>query len=85
MRLQYIQKIHKLLPAHSQQFINTLEYFPIQAQPPFSISAEEVAQYYGQSFSIEHLEAPLVPKHGLIRAWGLEYVKEHGFLLTRKG
>ncbi len=85
MRLEYIQKIHYLLPPTAQQFINTLEYFPLQAEPPFSISAAEVASYYGQHFEIEHLESPLVPDHGLIRRWGLEFVKEHGFLLTRKG
>lgn len=85
MRLQYIQKVKELLPHHAQLFINTLEYFPLQQQPPFSISATDLASYYGEQFDIQHLESPLVPNHGLIRCWGLDFVKEHGFWLTPRG
>jgi thiopurine S-methyltransferase len=83
MRLRYIDKIHQLLPKAAQQFVNTLEYAPLKAEPPFSISPSDLQEYYGQAFKIEHLEAPLVPQHGLIRVWGLDYIREHGFLLTR--
>lgn len=85
MRLPYIQKIKDLLPNHAQLFINTLEYFPIKEEPPFSISATDLASYYGEEFEIQHLESPLVPNHGLIRCWGLDFVKEHGFWLRPRG
>lgn len=83
MRLQYVKKMHELLPVGSKLFINTLEYAPVRPEPPFSVSPEEVASYYGDTHEIEHLEALLVPNHGLIRHWGLDFVKEHGFLLTK--
>lgn len=84
MRLNYVEKIKEILPSNAQQFVNTLEYFPTKEEPPFSISPEDLATYYGNTFEVEHLKSPLIPNHGLIRCWGLDYVKEHGFLLTRK-
>lgn len=83
MRLSYVSKIHELLPNGGQQFINTLEYAPYRPEPPFSVPLADLQLYYGQTHAIEHLEQPLIPDHGLIRVWGLEYVKEHGFLLTK--
>ncbi|WMX14983.1 MULTISPECIES: thiopurine S-methyltransferase [unclassified Aureispira] len=84
MRLKYVAKIQQILPLNAQQFINTLEYAPIKEEPPFSISPKDLMAYYGNSFDVEHLKSPLIPNHGLIRCWGLDYVKEHGFLLTKK-
>ncbi len=83
MRIQYIQKIEELLPFGSQQFVNTLEYYPIKPEPPFSIHPEEVKKYYNHSHTIKHVESKVVENHGLKRAWGLDYVKEHGFILTK--
>ena len=83
MRLDYIEKINELLPIGGQQFVNTLEYSPFMGEPPFSVTPDEVKKYYGQTHHIQHLEEPMIPKHGLIRKWGLDYVKEHGFLLTK--
>ncbi|MDH5327201.1 MAG: thiopurine S-methyltransferase [Gammaproteobacteria bacterium] len=83
MRLKYIDKINELLPVEGQQFVNTIEYEPSHAEPPFSIDGEQLRLYYGQKYQIEHLENQQIPDHGLIRAWGLHWVKEHGFLLTR--
>lgn len=83
LRFRYIQKIEELLPMGSQQFINTLEYFPTKLEPPFSIPPTQVRDYYGYSHHIEHVESENVENHGLKRAWGLEYVKEHGFLATK--
>jgi thiopurine S-methyltransferase len=85
MRLDYVEKIQSLLTENAQQFVNTLEYFPVKAEPPFSLSPDDLQSYYGDAFEIEHIESTLVPKHGLIRHWGLDYVKEHAFLLTKKG
>lgn len=85
MRIDYIAKIDELLPIGSQQFVNTLEYAPFRPEPPFSVPRSEVEIYYGQTHHIQHLEQPLMPDHGLIRVWGLDYVKEHGFLLTKTG
>lgn len=84
MRMNYIEKMKNILAPNAQQFVNTLEYFPIKNEPPFSISPKDLLSYYGAAFEIEHLTSPLIPNHGLIRCWGLDYVKEHGFLLTKK-
>lgn len=84
MRLPYIAKIDELLPAGSQQFINTIEYDPSLNEAPFSISAAEVAGYYGGNHTIQHLEEPVLPNHGMVRKFNLRYLKEHGFLLTKR-
>ncbi|MCE7986492.1 MAG: thiopurine S-methyltransferase [Caldilinea sp. CFX5] len=84
MRLRYIQQVQALLPVGGQQFVNTLEYAPLLPEPPFSITPEEVAAYYGATHQIQHLEAPLLPDHGMVRKFGLTYLKEHGFLLTKQ-
>lgn len=83
MRRQYIHKIEELLPPGAQQFVNTLEYYPLKPEPPFSISPQELNNYYGNSHTITHLESPIIQNHGLKRAWGLDYVKEHGFMLIK--
>lgn len=85
MRLRYVQKIKALLPVPAQQFVNTLEYTPLKEEPPFSVSAADLMSYYGECFDVEHVESPFVPHHGLIRHWGLDFVREHGFVLTRRG
>ena len=83
LRMRYIEKIEELLPIGAQQFVNTLEYHPLKAEPPFSIHPEEVKDYYNHSHTINHVESPIIDNHGLKRAWGLDYVKEHGFILTK--
>ena len=85
MRMQYINKINELLPVGSQQFINTLEYAPLLPEPPFSITPEEVAHYYGANYAIQHLEAPELPEHRMVQKFNLRFLKEHGFLLTKVG
>lgn len=84
MRQRYIQQVQELLPVGGQQFVNTLEYAPLLPEPPFSITPEEVATYYGATHQIQHLEAPVLPEHGMVRKFGLYYLKEHGFLLTKQ-
>ena len=83
LRHKYLKKVDELLPMGSKQFVNTLQYAPTRPEPPFSIPPEEVKKYYGHSHTIEHLEWDTIPNHGLQRVWGLDYVKEHGFLLTK--
>ncbi|MEZ4731696.1 MAG: hypothetical protein R3E79_31645 [Caldilineaceae bacterium] len=84
MRMQYIRKINELLPVGNQQFINTLEYAPLLPEPPFSITPEEVAHYYGANYTIQHLEAPELPEHRMVQKFHLRFLKEHGFLLTKQ-
>jgi len=85
LRRRYIAKVQELLPVGAQQFVNTLEYAPLLPEPSFSITPAEVAAYYGETHQIQHLEAPLLPEHGMVRKFGLSYLKEHGFLLTKQG
>lgn len=84
MRMQYINKINELLPVGSQQFINTLEYAPLLSEPPFSITPEEVSHYYGANHTIQHLEAPELPEHRMVQKFNLRFLREHGFLLTKR-
>ncbi len=84
MRRRYVGKLLELLPVDAMQFVNTLEYEPDQGQPPFSVTPAEVSSYYGATHDVDHLEDPLVPDHGLVRAWGLTYVREHFFRLQRR-
>jgi thiopurine S-methyltransferase len=83
MRLRYIQQLDALLPVGAQQLIVTLEYYPTLSEPPFSITPDEIAAYYGAGYTIEHLEQPELPNHGMVRKFGLTMLKEHAFLLTK--
>lgn len=83
MRQQYIAKLHELMPLGSQQLLNTLEYYPLIPEPPFSVTLEDVRRYYGQHFEINHVEKPHRPDHRMISKFGLEYLIEHAFILTR--
>jgi hypothetical protein len=49
----------------------------------FSVSPPEVELYYGNNYAIEHIEKPEVPEHPLIKKWGLDFLKEHAFMLTK--
>lgn len=62
-----------------------IEYFPLLNEAPFRVSPAEVASYYGPNHTIEHVEQPSLPEHGMVRKFNLEYLKEHGFLLTKMG
>lgn len=83
MRQQYIRKIDELLPVGGKQFINTIEYVPSLDEAPFSVTPQDVASYYGWNHAIEHLEDPTLSNHGMVRKFNLDYLKEHGFLLTK--
>jgi thiopurine S-methyltransferase len=83
LRLRYIRKLNELVPVGSQQLLITLEYAPTLAEPPFSITPAEVADYYGAAYAIDHIEQPELPQHGMVRKFKLDFLKEHAFLLTR--
>jgi thiopurine S-methyltransferase len=83
MRLQYIQTIERLSHIGTQQLVITLEYFPLLDSAPFSITPAEVKDYYGQGHAIQHVENPSLPNHGMVRRWKLDFLIEHGFILTK--
>lgn len=82
MRMRYLAKIHELAPAGCQIVLNTLEYAPYMEEPPFSVAPADVDSYFSHRFRIDHAEAPLRPGHGMQRKFGLDYVKEHLFVLS---
>lgn len=83
MRRRYVAKIHQLAGLGCQIFLNTLEYAPYLDEPPFSVGPDEIERSFGAAFQVEHVEAALRPGHGMQRKFGLDYVKEHLFVLTR--
>jgi thiopurine S-methyltransferase len=83
LRLNYVKKLDELLAVGGQQLVVTLEYAPVMAQPPFSITPDETCAYYATRYAIEHIEQPERPEHRMIPKFGLSFLKEHGFRLTK--
>ncbi len=83
MRVNYVAKMHELIPIGGQIMLNTLEYAPVLPEPPFTIAPDEVLSYYGERFLVNHLAGPECPEHRMIPKFGLNFLKEHFFLLTR--
>ena len=83
MRLRYVAKIDELTWRGTVQFINTVQYDPVLDTPPFSIGPDEIARYYSGRYRIEHVECPELPHHGMVRKFHLNWLIEHGFMLTR--
>ena len=83
MRLKYLRKMDELLPVGAQTLLITLEYEPYLDSPPFSVCPGNVAAYYGDNYEIELVESPLRPGHGMQRVFNLDFVREHGFLITK--
>lgn len=84
MRMTYLQKMNSLSHIGTKIMLITLEYFPTMDEPPFSVNAHDVNTYYSDSYAIEHFENAHRPGHGMERKYGLEYVIEHGFWLTKE-
>lgn len=82
MRVGYLQKMEELTAPGTQYFLNTMEYAPEMDMAPFSIGPEEVYGYF-PNYLIKHVESPEVPHHRLIRKFGLNYLKEHGFMMRK--
>ena len=83
MRLRYVRQIDKLTPIGAKILLITLEYAPPSPGPPFSITPEEVEDYYGNGYDIVHIERQEVPNHRMSSKFGLHFLKEHAFLLTK--
>jgi thiopurine S-methyltransferase len=84
MRELYVAKMIELIPPGSRYFINTLEYRPVLPTPPFSVGPEQIEQYYGATFDIEHVRRDERPEHRMVEKFGLDRLVEHGFLLRRR-
>ena len=82
MRLRYVAKIDELTPRGTVQFVNTVHYHPILDTPPFSIGPDDIERYHGGRYLIEHVECALLPNHGMVRKFHLNWLIEHGFRLT---
>jgi thiopurine S-methyltransferase len=83
LRLRYVAKVDELTRRGTVQFVNTVQYDPALDTPPFSIGPDEVNRYYGGRYRIEHVERPELPHHGMVRKFNLNWLIEHGFVLTR--
>lgn len=84
MRQRYRRKIDEFMPIGSQCLVITLEYEPYLGEtPPFSITPEEINRYYQDNYVIEHVEQPELPEHRMVSKFGLRFLKEHGFMLTK--
>lgn len=83
MRPQYLQTIDRLTDVHTKSLLITLEYFPLLESAPFSIPPKMVERYYRTSHFISHVQKPLLMEHGMVRRWKLQYLYEHGFILTK--
>ncbi len=83
MRMKYLQKLEELTSPGTLYFLNTLEYAPTMATPPFSIDPTEVSRYF-PNYSIRHVESPALPNHGMVRKYGLSFLIEHGFLMKKR-
>ncbi|MGF1522723.1 MAG: hypothetical protein ACFBSF_10465 [Leptolyngbyaceae cyanobacterium] len=84
MRARYRQKMDEFMPVSVQCLVITLEYAPsIGPTPPFSITPAEIDQYYHHNYAIEHVEQLSLPEHRMVQKFGLSFLKEHGFMLTK--
>ncbi|MES2775356.1 MAG: thiopurine S-methyltransferase [Bacteroidota bacterium] len=83
MRVDYLKAIDRLSEPGTKQLVITLEYFPLLDSAPFSIPPAEVNSYYDRGHIIQHVESPSLPNHGMVKRWKLEYLVEHGFVITK--
>ncbi len=83
MRTDYIKTLDRLSDVGTKQLVVTLEYFPLINSAPFCITPNEVEDYYGAGHIIKHVESPNLPNHGMVRKWNLDFLIEHGFVLTK--
>lgn len=62
----------------------TLEFQPYLGDtPPFSITPAEVQSYYGDRYIVDHVKYLSLPNHRMVEKFGLDFLKEHGFILTK--
>ncbi|WP_266368923.1 class I SAM-dependent methyltransferase [Tellurirhabdus rosea] len=82
MRMRYLAKMEELTEPGALYFLNTLEYAPIMATPPFSIGPDEVQSYF-PNYSMMHAESPNLPEHRMVQKFNLDFLIEHGFWLKK--
>ena len=83
LRRRYIDKVHELTPGGALVLLVTLEYGPLLEEPPFSVNPTTVRDYFGAGFHIEHLRDVHQPEHRMVSKFGLTYLSEHAFAMTR--
>jgi thiopurine S-methyltransferase len=83
LRRRYIDKMHELLPRDAWMLLITLEYGPLLPEPPFSVEEDTVRDYFGAGFHINHLRNLEQPGHRMVEKFGLNYLSEHAFAMTR--
>ena len=84
LRQLYRQKIDEFMHIGSKCLLITLEFQPyLGATPPFSITPEEVQSYYSDRYIIDHVEKQEQPEHRMVQKFNLDFLKEHGFFLTK--
>ncbi len=84
LRQLYRQKIDEFMRIGSKCLLITLEFQPyLGATPPFSITPEEVQSYYSDRYIIDHIEKQEQPEHRMVQKFNLDFLKEHGFFLTK--
>lgn len=84
MRQRYLDKVDELMAVGGQAMIITLEYAPTLPEPPFTITPDETYSYYEENYAIEHVEASEQPEHRMIPKFGLSFLREHCFIVTKQ-
>lgn len=84
LRQRYRQKINSLMYSGAKCLLITLEFQPYLGDtPPFSITPAEVQSYYGDDYIVDHVKDLSLPNHRMVEKFGLDFLKEHGFVLTK--
>lgn len=84
LRQRYRQKINTFMHPGSKCLLVTLEFQPYLGDaPPFSITPAEVHSYYGDHYVIDHVKNLSLPGHRMVEKFNLDFLKEHGFILTK--
>ena len=84
LRRRYIDKMHELTPRDALILLITLEYGPVMDEPPFSVGPDMVDTYFAAGFQIEHLANVRQPEHRMVAKFGLSFLSEHAFAMTRR-
>ncbi len=84
MRVQYAGHFLQIVPAHSPTLLITIEYEQALAGgPPFSVTEQEVRDYYSAHFTVKHLLTidASADLPGLCSK-GVPVINEHVYVLT---
>jgi thiopurine S-methyltransferase len=84
LRRRYIDKMYELTPSGAMILLITLEYGPLMDEPPFSICPDAVVAYFDSGFKVEHLADLRQPEHRMVAKFGLRFLNEHAFIMTRQ-